>query len=269
VDLFLTGNQAVSWKAKASEKWIRVSEQSGKLNEGLGQKQQRICVSIDWSKLPKRSEVSGYITFRGGGKTFKVQVTAHNPTEPGLADYKGFVETNGYISLFAQNYSRKSDKQPATWSLVEGLGHTGKALMALPLQLEPKADSLQIGKTAAFVEYDFYNFSEVAPTVTISTLPTHAVTNTTQLRYGVTIDDGPVKIVDFRTFGRSEEWKRNVLENRAERQVKYSDINKGKHTLRIYLIDPGVVLDRITIDLGGLPQAYSTIPETKYLPTKK
>jgi hypothetical protein len=40
-------------------------------------------------------------------------------------------------------------------------------------------------------------------------------------------------------------------------------LNKGKHTLRIYTVDPGVVLDRILINLGGLKKAYGVIPETK------
>ncbi len=82
------------------------------------------------------------------------------------------------------------------------------------------------------------------------------------VRYAVSIDNGPLKIIDTRTFGRSEEWKQNVLRNYVVRNEKLQQINEGKHTLRIYAIDPGVVLDRILIDLGGLKSAYSVIPET-------
>jgi hypothetical protein len=32
--------------------------------------------------------------------------------------------------------------------------------------------------------------------------------------------------------------------------------------LKIYGIDPGVMLDEIRIDLGGLKKAYSLLPET-------
>jgi hypothetical protein len=69
-------------------------------------------------------------------------------------------------------------------------------------------------------------------------------------------------VVDFKTVGRSEEWKRNVLSNRAERTIKLPFLDKGAHTLRIYCIDPGVMLDEIHIDLGGLKKAYSSLPET-------
>jgi hypothetical protein len=82
------------------------------------------------------------------------------------------------------------------------------------------------------------------------------------MRYGVSVDEGPVNIVDFKTVGRSEEWKENVLRNRAERTIQFQHLKKGRHTLKIYAIDPGVILDEIRIDLGGLKKAYSAIPAT-------
>ncbi|MFD3002010.1 glycosyl hydrolase 115 family protein [Pontibacter toksunensis] len=263
IDLFLTGNQTVSWKAAASDKWIKLSEERGKLNSDMGQKEQRIWVSIDWSKAPKRVELTGHITLKGAGKTHRIEVGARNPAEPALAAYGGFMESNGYVSIFAENYSRKTDKQTKGWRLAEDLGHTGKSLVALPLEVKPVEEAEIVGEDLPFVAYDFYTFTAAAPTVTVSTLPTHPVTSEHGMRYGVSIDDGPIEVVDFQTFGRSEEWKKNVLKNRAERQVKYQHLSKGRHTLKIYLIDPGVILDNIIIDLGGLKQAYSPIPESR------
>lgn len=36
----------------------------------------------------------------------------------------------------------------------------------------------------------------------------------------------------------------------------------GKHTLRIWMMDPGAVLDGIVVDLGGLWPSYLGPPET-------
>jgi hypothetical protein len=69
-------------------------------------------------------------------------------------------------------------------------------------------------------------------------------------------------LVDFKTEGRSEEWKRNVLSNRAARDIPLPFLKKGIHKLEIYCIDAGVMLDEIRIDLGGLKKACSTLPET-------
>jgi hypothetical protein len=58
-------------------------------------------------------------------------------------------------------------------------------------------------------------------------------------------------------------WKLNVLRNSAQSKFQLQSIEKGKHTLKVYMIDPGVILDRITLDLGGLQKAYGIIPETR------
>ena len=134
----------------------------------------------------------------------------------------------------------------------------------LPLSVNSKSatDPDSIKRSNAFVEYDFYTFSSASPSVMVFTLPTHPLNNNISVRYAVSIDDGPVKIIDARTFERSEEWKQNVLRNYAIRKEQLQHIQAGKHTLRIYAIDPGIVLDRIVIDLGGLKSAYGVIPET-------
>src|SRR5580765_3799680 len=101
-----------------------------------------------------------------------------------------------------------------------------------------------------------------APAVTVFTLPTYPLNNAYSMRYAVSVDEGPLQIIDFRTFGRSEEWKQNVLRNRAETKTQLPLLSAGKHTLKIFCVDPGVVIDEIRIDLGGLKNAYSAIPET-------
>ena len=46
-------------------------------------------------------------------------------------------------------------------------------------------------------------------------------------------------------------------------------LNKGKHSLKIYAVDPGVTLDEIRIDVGGLKSAYSVIEETRIVVPNK
>jgi hypothetical protein len=69
-----------------------------------------------------------------------------------------------------------------------------------------------------------------------------------------------VQTVDFRTFGRSEEWKQNVLTNTAVRSIQVHQLARGAHRLRIYALDPGFVLDRIDVRLDGAPDYYGAPP---------
>jgi len=265
VDIFLSRHRSIKWKVKTSAKWITISEAQGSLSPTLGQNEQRLQVAIDWSKAPKRDQLRGTLTFTGAGKKMTVLVQAMSATSPAVQAYTGFIERNGYVSMFAGNYSRKTDKPNGHWATVENLGSAGKVLQAQPLQATPLLDPKQTQNLGSSIEYDFYALSAATPAITVFTLPTHEVTSLTSLRYGISVDDGPVEVIDFRTVGRSEEWKLNVLRNNAQRHVTTLPIRPGKHTLKLYAIDPGVTLDRITIDLGGLKQAYGIIPETRKL----
>ncbi|MGI4863038.1 MAG: glycosyl hydrolase 115 family protein [Janthinobacterium lividum] len=263
LDVFLSQRRAVRWQVALCPKWLLISAKEGVLTSAVGQKQQRLHLRVDWQKLPRHGEPAGYVTFTGAGKTFRVAVRAIADAKV-LDGYPGFVETNGYVSLFAAHYSRKTDQPDRHWTLVEGLGRTGAGLQAQPLQATPLAQPSSLATSTAVAEYDFYTFTPAAPVVRVFSLPTHPTTRAASVRYGLSIDNGPIEVLDCKTVGRSEEWKQNVLSNNAQQQVKAPELRPGRHTLRLYPLDPGVVLDRITIDLGGLQAAYGVIPETRW-----
>jgi hypothetical protein len=177
------------------------------------------------------------------------------------------IEKNGYICMKAGSYAAIGDTTKLfNWSRHYDLGYSGTVLSASLPRVGDKAmkpDLEQIKKAAHFVEYHFYTFTPAKPTMTVFSVPAHPVNNNFSNRYAVSVDDGPLTLVDFKTEGRSEEWKRNVLSNRAVRNVQLQYLDKGLHKLKVYCIDPGVMLEEIRIDLGGLKQAYSALPETR------
>ncbi|MFG6443289.1 glycosyl hydrolase 115 family protein [Roseateles sp. LKC17W] len=60
----------------------------------------------------------------------------------------------------------------------------------------------------------------------------------------------------FETFGRSDEWKQNVLSNSAVRDLRLSQLKAGAHRVEVYALDPGFVLDRLDLRLDGAPDLY-------------
>ena len=265
VDIFLNKNQTINWTATVSENWIGLSKTTGQLNSGMGTQQMRIWINIDWSKLNKNGKTTGIISFIAGEKQVQVDVLALKFNEPELTGYKGFIENNGFISIHASHFARQTNRTTNQWRIIDGLGYSESVIQALPVSIKSKPSSNldSIRKINSFVEYDFYNFSSVKPRITLLALPTHPINNNYEVRYAVSIDDGPLQLVDITTVGRSEEWKQNVLRNRAERNIEMPFLNAGNHVLKIFCVDPGVILDEIRIDLGGLKKAYSTMEETK------
>lgn len=263
VDIFLSKKQAVRWNASVSDNWIHLSQNSGELSPGFGNKQTRIWVDIDWNKF-QNEKGNGTIIFTSEGKKITLNVQAIKIKQQGLPGYNSFIEDNGFISIRAVHYSKKTDKPLNQWKVIDGLGYSGSALESFPLSVKSKTltDPDSVKRSNTFVEYHFYTFSSGIPSVIVYALPTHPINNNYGVRYALSIDNGPLKIVDIKTLGRSEEWKQNVLRNRAERKIEMSFLNAGKHSLKIYCVDPGVILDEIRIDLGALKKAYSSLPET-------
>ncbi|MCW3110808.1 MAG: hypothetical protein JWQ09_5314 [Segetibacter sp.] len=265
IDIYLSKSEPLQWKSSVSDNRILLSKSSGLLSSKEGNNQQRIWVNIDWSKISKNEKLAGTITFAASDKKMVVNVLATNVRNLQLGTYKGFIEDNGFVSIQASHFNRQTNRPSYQWKMIDGLGYTGNVLQALPISLKRRSVVSQdsIKEFNSYVEYDFYSFTPAKPVVNVFALPTHPVNDNYRVRYAISIDNGPLKTVDIKTLGRSEEWKQNVLRNRAERKIEMTYMNAGKHTLKIYVVDPGVILDEIRIDLGGLKKAYSTIPDTK------
>lgn len=241
VDVFMSAAEALNWTAE-TEPWIKLSQSSGKLEPQLGKREQRIWVSIDWTKANQKN---GQITFTANGTKRRVRVDIN--TE------------DSYLDIQATAFSRKVDQGLERWSVLKDLGHKGQSLMASPLvgvQI-PDLKAAASLQNKAYVEYDFNTTAATHPEIAVYTLPTHPLNNNYRMRYALAVDGAAYQVLDFKTQGRSEEWKHNVLSNSAEKKLKLDRLNPGKHTLRIYMIDPGVILDRIIIDFGGLKSGYT------------
>jgi hypothetical protein len=233
------------------------------LESDFGKKQTRLWVSVDWEKIKDHDDLSGQIIFTDGKKKIGVEIQALK-TIPELKTFNGFIEHNGLVSMHASHYSGKNVKGNVRWQVVTNLGHTGETIMATPVKsiAEIGYDSVA-SNTSSYVEYEFYTFTECNPEIQIYTLPTHPINKSFSMRYAVSVDSGPTEMLDFKTFGRSDEWKQNVLRNSAIKTFRSNFLSKGRHTLKIYAIDPGVILDRIIINLNSTHKAYSLIPETR------
>ena len=85
--------------------------------------------------------------------------------------------------------------------------------------------------------------------VEIRTLPTLRVYTGRQARYAVSIDGGTPQVFDIHEDDYSAEWRWNVLRGYTRRWLP---ISQGRHTVRVYLLDPGIVLQEVvTFKLCG------------------
>jgi len=82
------------------------------------------------------------------------------------------------------------------------------------------------------------------------------------LRFAVSVDDGPRTIVDALEHNTQADWARAVSDGVRKVSLALSFSTTGYHTLKFWIVDPGVVLERIVLDRGYLPGSYLGPPES-------
>ena len=87
------------------------------------------------------------------------------------------------------------------------------------------------------------------------------------LRYAVSIDDEEPQVVTlvpqgYQAQNRNVAWEKSVADNAHHGKSKHTIASAGYHTLKIWMIDPAVVMQKLVVDLGGLKPSYLGPPES-------
>jgi hypothetical protein len=177
-----------------------------------------------------------------------------------------FVESDGVVSILAGHYSRKVDQPGAAFRVIPGLGRAGDAVGVFPTTA-PSVDPARAATDAPSLEYDI-TLSHAGETVIhYNLIPTQPLRYGTGLRFAVAVDGGAPRLVTISAgvgdeVGSSRAWQENVLDNTNATTTQQTFATPGAHTLKIYMVDPGVLLEKIVIDAGGLRPSYLGPPET-------
>ncbi|MBN1780550.1 glycosyl hydrolase 115 family protein [bacterium] len=254
IDIYLKEETPVEWTVSASVPWIRLSESGGTLMNQDKSRERRIWVSVDWNQVPEPKTNRGELRITGSGLMYRVSVTAMRLSDSALASNADFFELNNKVSIWAENPSRMHNG----WKRISGLGYTGGSLISD----YGLSDTLCTSGGGCTAEYDFYSGAGEC-LVRVVCIPTHPLYNE-GLKLAVSVDRLDEKILDFRTVGRSAEWKQNVLSNQTGKTAAFVLPDAGRHTLYVRALSPAVIMDRIEIDFGQCPPSVTAVPETRF-----
>ncbi|HEX8118536.1 MAG TPA: glycosyl hydrolase 115 family protein, partial [Pyrinomonadaceae bacterium] len=259
IDIFNTGRAPAAWAARAKESWIKLSRTRGDMRDDA-----RVLVSVDWARAPKGENVSGTIEIEGAGSKRAVRVPVFNPASPRPESLKGFVESNGVVSIEAEHFTAKTDRAGAAWQVVGGLGRTGDSVAVFP-EDAPSFELARAAREAPSLEYSMHLFRAGEFELTFYLLPTQPVRGTAGLRFAYSVDGAAPRelAAGAGVEVTSKEWAQNVLSATTKTTATVKLDAPGAHVLRVYMLDPGVVLDKIVLNTGGLRPSYLGPPETR------
>ncbi|MDX3773393.1 glycosyl hydrolase 115 family protein [Chromatiaceae bacterium AAb-1] len=254
LEVFNRGAVPFAFSAKASADWILLSHSQGQIETA-----QNIQVSINWDKA-KTGLNQGEVHIQGTGwGGAKIQVSA---LKPAVQPKGGFVEADGYISLEAASGHVVTNTAQAWWQEIPWHGRTQSSMSAMT-ELDYQISDI---RQAPYLEYPLFFHSSGEFSLHAIVAPTLDLVPGRGLRFAVALNDGPPQLVDIFADNSQQAWEQSVLDGVRITSSSLQVDKPGAHKLRIYLVDPAVVLQKLLIDTGGLQPSYLGPPQSQRVP---
>ena len=208
--------------------------------------------------------IQKHIGYRSWNDNFRADILPHTTSvDDGSAGGYTFEAKDGYVSMEAEHYFSATASEGTEWTVYPYYGRTRSAVALAPY-------TKAVGNAA--LTYHF-TLSPNSPLSTLhsplSTLKIHVVTKSTLdflnvggFEYTVSLDGGEPQVVNFnktlvdRQPYMYSEYYPAVARRVVEKVVELPVTQKEIHSLTIQPRHPGIVFEKIVVDLGGYQSQY-------------
>lgn len=262
VDIFNKGAGNFDWTAKADKNWVKISKTSGNVKD-----EQRIWITVNDYDAAEGDTAT--VLIEANEKIKKIKVTVEKVVS-GIKDC--YVESDGYVSMQAENYTTKADAAGMTWKVIKEAGRAfdGDMMQAYDPNLGLVDETNITASTSPSMSYDFYLTSEGEFPMEIYRLPTMNAVPNGKLRFAVSVDNGTPIIVsstavdEGTTSNQNKQWVKNIFGGIEKHVITLPNLTSGKHTIKIWMVDNFITLDKMVIYTGGEVTKSALGPDESY-----
>jgi hypothetical protein len=131
----------------------------------------------------------------------------------------------------------------------------------------PDASSAVPGKDAPCLEYQMYLWKSGTVDVCTINSPTLNFMPGRGLQYAVSFDTDTPQVVtlvpaSYSAQNGNRDWEKSVADNARTSHSTHTIAKPGYHVLKIWMVDPGVVLQKLVVNTGGVKPSYLGPPES-------
>lgn len=259
IEIYNTGLEPLRYSLTTTQDWITLSAR-----EGSVQYDERVYVSIDWEKVPADA-AEGTITLSGAGREVSITVPLKKDVPESAS---GFVENNGIVSIDAVNFQKSSGTRSVSWEVIPNLGRTGSAITTTPVTSPAQAPE----KGGPYLEYEVVLLDSGEYSLEAWFSPTLNFQKDEGLLYAFSIDGGAPVVANLHKDATAADWtypkwwNDAVTDNIMKQTVLTKTLSPGRHTIRYWMVDPGLVLQKIVLQKAGSEtQTYLGPPQSKIL----
>ena len=219
-------------------------------SQGRVEDETRAWVTIDWAKAPAGVN-PGSVKITGAGHDEAIQLTARKPSDLTRATLTGFAEGAGYVAIDAGHFSAKTDAGQAAFLPVEQYG----MLTHAPVDVQELSGGPHL-------DYRIYLFTPGEVTASLKLGPALNFAPGRAVRIAVSMDAEAPQVLTivpqgYNAANGNRDWEQSVSNNARYVTSKHQIAAAGYHTFKVWMVDPGVVLERILIDTPASAKAVS------------
>jgi len=256
IEVFNRGQGALTFTATASVPWLQITPATGPIGQ-----QQTLRLSVDWTLAPEGVQTVPVTITSSNGRTVTVQAVVNRPAGLDPLQVVGFVEQDGFVSIEPEHATGVVNTTDVTWQPLADHGRTGGAVTAFPTT----AASQVPGGATPHLDYAMHLTSMGPATVQVQLSPTLNY-HPEGLRYAVSIDNEAPQIVTMHDDTSEPTWEGRVAANIQIESTTHQIGAPGEHVLHFWMVDPGVVLEKIVVDVGDVRASYFGPPESFFRP---
>ena len=154
----------------------------------------------------------------------------------------------------------------AMWKIITGLGYGGEAVAVFPTTVAVRDTPEKILAESPCLQFQLDLKTVGDWKIVVRALPTFSVETGKPQRYAIALDNAAPMIIAL-PLSQDEHnrvWGENVLRNAALTASVHSVTRAGTHTLKIWMVDPGMVMDAVAAEDGtGEKLGYVWPAETR------
>jgi hypothetical protein len=234
----------------ANGKWSHMMDQTHIGYTYWQQPEKNAMPQVQYVSAGASTGVNSTVSKTNAGNTSK---TAESKSKE-----NAFYEKDGYVSIEAEHFTKAVNSSGVTWQVVPNLGKTLSAVIASPVTAPAQVP----GGNSPRLEYEITLKGDSAVKIHTYLSPTLAFNND-GLRYAISIDDEAPQVINMHADYTERLWNKWVADNIVIKVTQHKISKPGKHVIKFWMVDPGVVLQKIVVDAGGLKPSYLGPEETK------
>lgn len=264
IDVFMREKGALSYSLTSDAPYVNASNPAGDLSTN-GTSRARSVLTVDWAQAPEGDsevEIAVEVTDPADAPGATVILPLHNREAP-PEDFAGHVESNGAVSIEASHFGAIEAGSDVSYVTIPSYGRT-----LAGVKLWPVTAPSQDPSSGPSLAYPFYTYSDAENAkVTIYLSASENADSENANRYAVAVDGGEAEVVQPVEWAddAGEEppgWGEAVTRNAWVTETEVVTLEAGEHEVRVWLLEPTMVVTKVVVDLGGVRESELGPPES-------